>query len=96
MMRANRLRICGFESDTRQLYRAYLISRHLREVYRGSYEEAILLLDVWLAWARRCRLAPFVKLAKTITEQRPGIEAATRSPTTSRWRHEPSMRQRTT
>lgn len=28
------------------------------------------------AWARRCRLAPFVKLAKTITKQRPGIEAA--------------------
>ncbi len=36
------------------------------------------LLDAWLAWARRCRLAPFVKLAKTITQQRPGIEAAIR------------------
>ena len=38
----------------------------------------MLLLDAWLAWARRCRLAPFVKLAKTITKQRPRIEAAIR------------------
>ncbi len=34
------------------------------------------LLDDWIAWARRCRLAPFVKLAKTITKQRAGIIAA--------------------
>ena len=38
----------------------------------------LTLLDAWLAWARRCRLAPFVKLARTITEQRLGIEAAIR------------------
>jgi len=29
-----------------------------------------------LAWARRCRLPSFVRLAKTITAQRPGIVAA--------------------
>ena len=32
----------------------------------------------WLAWARRCRLPPFVKLARTITAQRAGIVAAIR------------------
>ena len=37
------------------------------------------MLDAWLKWARRCRLAPFVKLAKTITKQRPGIAAALRN-----------------
>ncbi len=37
------------------------------------------LLDAWLKWARRCRLQPFTKLAKTITKQRPGIEAALRN-----------------
>jgi transposase len=36
------------------------------------------LLDAWLAWGRRCRLAPFAKLAKPITNQRLGIEAAIR------------------
>ena len=43
---------------------------------RVPAEHAIGLLDHWLQWARRSRLAPFVKLAKTIGDQRPGIEAA--------------------
>jgi transposase len=34
------------------------------------------LLDGWLAWARRCRLPSFVKLAATIKTQRAGILAA--------------------
>jgi transposase len=37
-----------------------------------------VLLDGWIKWARRCRLAPFVKLARTITEQRASILAAIR------------------
>ena len=37
---------------------------------------AIALLDAWLKWARRCRLHAFVKLARTISEQRAGILAA--------------------
>src|SRR5205823_4776349 len=61
-----------------RLYRAYLLAEQLRQIYRVAHEHAIALLDAWLAWARLCRLAPFVKLAKTITEQRPGIEAAIR------------------
>ncbi len=35
-----------------------------------------MLLDRWLAWAQRSRLPAFVKLAKTIRQQRPGIQAA--------------------
>jgi len=50
----------------------------LRMIYRVPFEQALELLDAWLKWARRCQLAPFVKLAKTITKQRPGIEAALR------------------
>jgi transposase len=50
----------------------------LRMIYRVPAQHALELLDAWLTWARRCRLAPFVKLAKTITKQRPGIEAALR------------------
>jgi transposase len=36
------------------------------------------LLDGWLAWARRCRIANFTKLAKTIKEHRANIEATLR------------------
>ena len=71
-------KLAQIQQTNKPLYRAYLISQQLREIYRVTYQEAMLLLDAWLAWARRCRLAPFVKLAKTITKQRPGIEAAIR------------------
>jgi len=35
-------------------------------------------LDSWLSWATRSRLAPFVKLARTIRRHRDGILAAIR------------------
>jgi transposase len=70
------LRLAQIQQTNKPLYRAYLISQQLRQIYRVPHEEATQLLDAWLAWARRSRLAPFVKLAKTITKQRPGIEAA--------------------
>ena len=73
-----RIKLAQIQQTNKPLYRAYLISQQLREIYRVTHDEAVLLLDAWLAWARRCRLPPFVKLAKTITEQRPGIEAAIR------------------
>ena len=47
-----------------------------QETYRLPADDAIALLDGWIKWARRCRLAPFVKLARTITEQHAGIVAA--------------------
>ncbi len=72
------LKLAQIQQTNKPLYRAYLISQQLREIYRVTYQQAVELLDAWLAWARRCRLAPFVKLAKTITNQRPGIEAAIR------------------
>ncbi len=59
------------------LYRAYLLKEQLRQLYRcPTVNEAERLLDGWLAWARRCRLPAFVKLARTITAQRDGILAA--------------------
>jgi len=36
------------------------------------------LLDAWLAWASRSRLAPFIKLARTIRRHQAGILAAIR------------------
>ncbi|MHB8491202.1 MAG: ISL3 family transposase [Solirubrobacteraceae bacterium] len=59
-----------------RLYRAYLLAQQLRLVYRVPAEEARVLLDAWLSWARRSRLEPFGKLARRITEQRQRVEAA--------------------
>jgi transposase len=70
------LKLARVQQLNQRLYRAYLLSQQLREIYRVPLDQAIALLDAWLAWARRCRLAPFIKLARTITEQRSGIEAA--------------------
>ena len=53
-----------------------MLAQQLRQIYRVPAEQATRLLDAWLKWAWRCRLQPFVELAKTIREQRPGIQAA--------------------
>jgi transposase len=58
------------------IYRAYLLKEQLRQIYHLPYKDALALLESWLKWARRCRLEPFAKLAKTITEQRHRVEAA--------------------
>ncbi len=71
------LKLADIQRTNARLYRAYLLKKQLRMVYRAdSPEQAIRLLDGWIAWARRCRLEPFVKLARTITRQRAGIVAA--------------------
>jgi transposase len=57
------------------LYRAYLLKEHLRMVFHVAYDEAIGSLERWLQWARRCRIGPFVALARTITYYRADIEA---------------------
>jgi transposase len=57
------------------LYRAYLLKEQLRMVFHVGYDEAIGSLERWLQWARRCRIGPFVALARTITYYRADIEA---------------------
>lgn len=76
LTRRQRCKLSAVQQTNQRLYRAYLLKEQLREIYRVPAEHAGALLDAWLAWARRSRLEPFVKLADTITEQRAGIEAA--------------------
>jgi transposase len=57
------------------LYRAYLLKEQLRMIFHVGYDEAIGSLDRWLQWARRCRIGPFVALARTIRYYRADIEA---------------------
>ena len=57
------------------LYRAYLLKEQLRLVFHVGYAEAMRTLERWLQWARRCRIGPFVALARTIRYYRADIEA---------------------
>jgi hypothetical protein len=45
-------------------------------VFRLKGVRATVLLEAWLAWARRCRIPAFVRLARAITEHRAAIQAA--------------------
>ena len=69
-------KLAMIQQTNRRLYRAYLLKEQLRQIYRLEPGPAIALLDGWIAWARRCRLPSFRKLAKTIVAQRAGIKAA--------------------
>jgi transposase len=69
-------KLAWIEKLNAPLFRAYLLKEQLRQIYRLPADAAIELLDGWLRWARRCRVQPFVKLARTITDQRAGILAA--------------------
>ena len=68
-------KLATIEHVNRRLYRAYLLKEQLRLVFHSTPDEAIELLEAWLAWARRCRIGSFVKLAKTITLNKAGIVA---------------------
>lgn len=59
------------------LYRAYLLKEALRAVFRERTPAAALeALKRWLGWARRCRLKPFVDLARAVYRRhRERIEA---------------------
>jgi len=69
-------KLAAIQQTNARLYRAYLLKEQLRQIYQLPAQAAERLLERWLTWARRCRLPSFVKLARTITEQRDGILAA--------------------
>ena len=69
-------RLADIARSNKPLYRAYLLKEQLRQVFQLPHDQAMELLNRWLSWAKRCRLRPFVKLAKTVTAHRADISAA--------------------
>jgi transposase len=59
-----------------QLYRAYLLKEQLRLVFAHRGNEAIVMLDAWLGWARRCQIPAFVDLYHRIRKHYAGIVAS--------------------
>ena len=62
--------------ENRALDRAYELKEYLATILgQATPEEAPALLEEWLTWAARSRLAPFVKLGRTIRKHAEGILA---------------------
>jgi len=62
-------------------WRAYQLKESLREIVTTRDTDdtiAGIVLDRWCGWAQRCRLEPFVKLARTIRTHRESILATVR------------------
>jgi transposase len=70
------LKLSLIQETNKPLYRAYLLKEQLRAVFAPGGPERVHLLDAWLRWASRSRLAPFVKLARTIRARRADIANA--------------------
>ena len=45
-------------------------------MFQLPHQAAVEALERWISWARRCRIAAFVKLQKSIVKHRPRILAA--------------------
>ena len=69
-------KLADIANTNQRLYRAYLLKEQLRQVFALKGAAGIALLERWLQWARRCQIPSFIKLAKSITIHRAGIEAA--------------------
>jgi transposase len=63
------------EAVNRRLLRAWQLKEELREIMAMPLFAARRALDDWLSFASRSKLAPFVKLARTIRKYRASIEA---------------------
>ena len=73
-------RLSELRAWNRRLARAYELKEFLAEILDlPDHKLAETLLHHWLSWASRSRLAPFVKLARTIRTHRAGILAYVRT-----------------
>jgi transposase len=70
-------KLADIAKTNRRLYRAYLLKEQLRRVFQqDTPEQAIALLERWLAWASRSQLPAFVKLARSVRAHKVRIYAA--------------------
>jgi transposase len=67
--------IRDLEGVNKRIFRAWQLKEELREIMAMPLAAARRALDTWLIYASRSRLAPFVKLARTIRHYRDSIEA---------------------
>lgn len=76
LTRRQRSKLASIAQTNERLYRAYLLKEQLRQVFHLPADQALSLLEGWLAWARRSRIPAFVALARSVAAHRAGIAAA--------------------
>jgi transposase len=54
-------------ADNKQMYKGYLIKEQLREAFKVKGDDGKALLRGVTAWAHRCRIPEFAKLARTLS-----------------------------
>ncbi|MFQ5691380.1 MAG: ISL3 family transposase [Gemmatimonadota bacterium] len=76
LTRKEKQKLSELQRNNARLYRAYLLKETLAQAldYRQP-GHARRALEDWLAWASRSKLAPFVKVARTIREHLDGVVA---------------------
>jgi transposase len=67
--------IRDLERANKRAFRGWQLKEELRDIFTMPFLAACRALDAWLAYASRSKLAPFVKLARTIRHYRDSIEA---------------------
>ena len=70
-----RATIGALESANRRTFRAFQLKEELRDIFALPIPRARRALNDWLYYASRSKLAPFVKLARTVRVYRASIEA---------------------
>jgi transposase len=70
-----RIKLAYIVRANEPLFRAYLLKEQLRQVFKHKGRLGKEILHDWLQWARRCRIAPFVAVAKAVGRHRAEIEA---------------------
>ena len=71
-----RTALAAIAADNKQLYKGYLIKEQLREAFKVKGEDGKTLLRGMIAWAHRCRMPEFTKLARTLSKH--GTSSITR------------------
>jgi transposase len=74
LTRTQRQKLRDVQRNNRVLYRAYLLKETLARAldYRQPWR-ASKAIDEWLSWASRSKLAPFVRVARTVRAHKEGI-----------------------
>ena len=70
---AQRIQLEMIATEYPDLNRGWLLKEQLRLLLKLPLEEAIIELEVWLAWAQRCRIEEFVELGRKIKRHKQAI-----------------------
>lgn len=70
LTRREKQKLAELQRNNRALYRAYLMKEAFQQIYDAETPEiADQLFGEWLAWARRSRLKPLKRFAKTVSDR---------------------------